>query len=152
MKVFRLCKISEIDSILKTHSFSDVGFVKNRDAKLNNHPYEKNYAYLHFFLNLEDIFYLNPKEGYFICTYEIPTDILEKYQGIGYYLDYVFYREMKKVLEYAIPIQQIKFDYLEKVEMIVASFDFEDLLDYPIEHFTNLVYQKERTLKKIKEK
>ena len=48
MKVFRLCKISEIDSILKTHSFSDVGFVKNRDAKLNNHPYEKNYAYLHF--------------------------------------------------------------------------------------------------------
>ncbi len=152
MKVFRLCKTSEIHSILSNYSFFDVGSIKNTDAKLNNHLYERNHAYLHFFPHLENIFYLNPKVGYYICTYDIPTHILEQYQGIGYYLDYMFYREMQEVIEFAIPTNHMLFDYLEKVEVLTSSLDFENLLDYPIEHFTNLVYQKVHTFKRLKEK
>lgn len=152
MKVIRLCKGQEIKQILETHSFSGAGLSSVINPKLNTHLYKRNEFYLHFFTKLENIFYLNVQKGCFICTYDMPNELLEQYQGIGYYLDFIFYRNLVEVVEYAVESKKMNFDYLEKVEVLKVDLDYEDLLDSSLDDFTEVIYQKNSFLTRKKEK
>ena len=141
MYVYRICKGEEIQSILKNKSFDDVGCSCVIDSKLNNHNYITSIKYVHFFEDYDSIFYLNVTRGYYICTYNIPNDILEKHKGIGNYLDRMFMEKLECVTEYAVPNECLKFEYLQKVDKVVNFVEFEDFLYDEYDNKVSTVYE-----------
>ena len=79
MLVYRVCSGAEIIKLFNDGNFSNVGnfFKKNT---LNTHDYKSDKKYLHFFQNIESVIYVETK-GKFLCTYDIPNEMLEKYKS-----------------------------------------------------------------------
>lgn len=128
MIVYRICKKEEIQEIFRDNSFTNVGSY-SCDSNLNTHHYDKNNKYLHFFLNKDSIFYLRTLKDRYICVYDMPEDILEQYKGIGYYWDYINYKNLNEVIEYAVEISNIKMAYLKQIGYIKQDLDYEDFLE-----------------------
>ena len=140
MIVYRLCNETEYQKIMTTKSFDDVGNICNNNSKFNNHKYLPNQKYLHFFKEYDSLFYLYLKSGTYICTYDIPDELLDKYMGIGKYLDRVFMRKLENVNEYAIPNNEILFNYLIKIEKVSISIEFEDYINENVTEQFEIVY------------
>ncbi|MBP5678310.1 MAG: hypothetical protein J6X28_00585 [Bacilli bacterium] len=128
MNVYRLCDQEEVEKIITTKSFQEVGKEGQRNPYLNNHSYEPHIKYLHFFQSFSSLFYFNLSEDSYVCTYDIAKELLEKHKGIGKYLDRMFMRKHERVTEYAIPSQELSFTDLKKVERVTEWLDYEDCL------------------------
>ena len=150
MLVYRLCKEEEIKTILKTQKIMAIGRYCRNTHKLNTHIYEKDKKYLHFYLEEYEIINLNPKKGNYICTYDIPKDIVYKYLGFGYYRSLFDLETLKKVEESAIPVELISFSNLLKIERIKEYLDIESYLD-DINKYKEIIYV-DSTNKKIRRK
>ena len=150
MVVYRLCSESEFQKILDTMSFDDIGSLCSDNRKLNNHKYQINKKYLHFFKDYDSLFYLYLKPESYICTYNIPDELLEEYIGIGEYLDIVFMRKVESVIEYAIPNDEIVFDYLKRIERVIKYIDYEEYLNDDYKSSLEKVYDRESMVLKKK--
>ena len=113
MEVYRLCNEVEYQIIGNTMSFDNIGSIYKNNSKENNHNYHNNQKYIHFFKEYTSLFYLYLKPGLYMCTYDIPDELLEKYVGVGQYLDIVFMRKLENVVEYAIPNNEILFEVIK---------------------------------------
>ena len=130
MEVFRLCREDEIQQILDNQSFDKVGnFCRNSEK--NSHLYNEEIKYMHFFKKKSDLLYLNTLKGRFICIYNIPRELLSKHFGYGKYLDYIEFSTLNKVEEFAIPSENMRFEYLKSVNKIIKDIDFEDMYETP---------------------
>ena len=123
MLVYRICKKDEIEKIFKEKSFENIGRYFQINSSLNNHNYEDVYRYMHFFDDKVNILYLNLSNHY-LCTYDIPEDILCKYVGIGYYWDFEFLEHLENVKEYAVKSEEMDISFLKQVDYINLSFLF----------------------------
>ena len=150
MLLYRLSKEEEILKILDTRKTDVIGAYCSNNPKLNNHIYQKDKKYLHFFLSEYEITNLNPQKGKYICTYDIPKDIVNAYLGFGYYLSVFDLETSKKITECAIPCELISFQNLIKIEKITKTLDFEDYLD-DIREFKETIYELPVT-KKVRRK
>lgn len=130
MKVFRSCQKDEADTILTEHSCNNAGQCFKSSLK-SSHIYNDNIKYLHFFKNATDILYLDTSPDRCICVYDIPEHILFEYQGIGKYTDFVSFKHLTYVEEFAIPSSEVKFDYLQSVNAITSQIDYEDMIENP---------------------
>lgn len=140
MIVYRICKKEELQKVIEDNNFTNTGY-NFSVSDLNTHNYNKNSKYLHFFLNKESIFYLRTLKDRYICVYDIPEDILNRYKGIGYYWDYINYRTLNKVTEYAIENKVIDLKFLKQVSYIKRDIDFEEYLDdYEMRNFIEIIY------------
>ena len=128
MKVFRLSNEAEITAILENKSFVGLGKEFAINPKLNNHKYQPQQRYMHFFKDFGSIFYLFPDEGKYICTYDLPKDLLDRTMGEGSYLDYFFYRNLQSTTEYAVPEGDMDFAYLQRIDRITKEIDVEDYI------------------------
>lgn len=146
MLVYRLCKKEEITSILNFKNFSQVGKCLAKNRKLNTNSYNKNIKYLHFFKYKGDLLYLTLNADTYICTYDIPCYILELHKGIGFYLDFYNFEKITNVDEYAIPIDQLHFSNLCKVEKIINYMDIDDFL-YDFNKNVEVIYSNNNVLK-----
>lgn len=126
MKVYRLCRQQEIDDILNTKDFSNVGHFCTQDISKNTHKYNANKKYLHFFQDKSSLLYLNTIQDRYICTYDIPKEILKSHIGEGKYLSFINYSNLNSVKEYAIECDLLKFEYLMKADKIIACIDYEN--------------------------
>ena len=125
MKVYRLCDKNEIDIVFKSKSFNSVGNKFEIDPKKNTHQYLQDTEYIHFFKKPISLLYLSLLKGKYICVYNIPDSILQQYEGTGLYLDFIFFRNLHQIAEYAIPSKNLEFNYLEKIFLINEDIDFE---------------------------
>ncbi len=128
MIVYRLCRESEINELLNTKSTTNIGKEYISNPKQNNHNYKDNIKYLHFYKDYDSLFYLYLKPNRYICTYNIPDELLQKYQGTGFYLDRIFLEKLESTTEYAVPNNEISFSYLQKVDKIKEEIEFEDYI------------------------
>ena len=128
MKVYRLCDEEEFETVMSTKSFQEVGKECKNNRLLSNHNYQPGRKYLHFFKDFGSLFYFYVREGTYICTCDIPDDILEQYAGIGKYLDQIHMRNYERVTEYAIPSDEMDFSFVSKMERVTESIDTEDYL------------------------
>ncbi len=126
MLVYRICDKEEVKKIINGISFDDIGNCFTVNSDLNTHQYKSDIRYLHFFKNYDSVFYLNVTNGYYICTYNIPEEILDLYSGIGLYRDRLFFKSLEEVPEYAVPSNEIKSNYLERIDKVTDYIDFED--------------------------
>lgn len=126
MIVYRLCDKSECNDILNGIPFHQLGNFFEINPKRNNHQYVPYKRYLHFFENKDSLLYLNLKKGNFICTYDIPDDLVSIGRGTGKYLDPIFFRTIVSVIEIALPSEHIIFDYLKRVDEIISDIDVDD--------------------------
>ena len=141
MLVYRVCTKNEVDKILTTKDFSQVGIygIYGLNGK-NNHNYNFDKLYLHFFQNKENIF-LYLKDRY-ISTYDIPESILRRHIGIGKYPDYFNHNNLVEVFEYAIESELIHFEYLKKIEKINKVINIVDYLyDKSLNNFVEVIYE-----------
>jgi len=143
MLVYRLCKEEEIKEILDTRKFKNVGKSFKINASANTHKYIDKEKYLHFFNKKDDVLYFNTPSGYFICTYDIPYKLLDRFNGIGFYFDRVKFRTLEQVIEYAIPINYISFENLVKIEEIKDDIDYDDYLYNNMDNKLITIYEKE---------
>ncbi len=128
MVVYRICRNEEVYYILNNNDFSIVGsFSKGYTG--NTHKYQLGHNYMHFFQNIDDIFYMKTNKGRCICIYDIPDVILEKYSGVGIYPDYVLFRYKKHIIEYAVDTKEMKVEYLKKVDILLDDIDYDCMLD-----------------------
>ena len=146
MFLYRLCKEEEALKILETKRIATIGRYCINNLKLNTHIYEKNQKYLHFFLEEYAITNLNPSKGKYICTYNLPIYLVDKYQGFGYYRSVFDLDTTVKIPECAIPSQLISFTDLIKIEKIKEYLDFELYLD-DIDKYKEVIYPKETNTK-----
>ncbi len=144
MVVYRICNKEELDKIINGIPFYEIGRICTNDSKLNSHEYKPNIKYLHFYKDYGSIFYLTTTKDYYICTYDIPDEILAEYEGYGRYLDRVFMRKEEQVEEYAIPSSQIDANYLQKIDRILDYVDFEDYLYGDYKDNLETIYKKEK--------
>ena len=147
MLVYRICDEDEIDSILGKHSFENVGgygsrYIKRQKTKnINNHDYNENEKYLHFFKDKGSICYMSTNKGRYICVYDIPKAILNESYGIGKYWECFNFSYLEDVEEYAIKTKYLKFDYLVKVDRIYKYIDAEDYLyDHSLDGHLDPIY------------
>lgn len=125
MKVVRLCNKCEVEEILQRRSFEHVGHKCEIDSKKNTHQYLSDKKYMHFFKNEIGILHLSPTKGKYICVYDIPEDILKASEGRGFYYDFINFKTIQEIEEYAISNEEIKFGYLDKVFIIDQDIDFD---------------------------
>ena len=85
-----------------------------------------------------DFIYLKPES--YICTYEIPDELLGKYAGVGQYLNVVFIRNLENAVECAIPNSEILLDYLIRDEKVSKYIDCEEYLDSQYMDSLEVVY------------
>ena len=100
MLVYRICKKSELERIFEDTNFTSVGY-NFPVFDLNIHNYTENSKYLHFFLKKESIFYLRTLKDRYICIYDIPEDILNRYD------ERIYSRLSNKMLALNIPFTGI---------------------------------------------
>ena len=128
MLVYRICNNNEISKILTNKSLNEIGKKYHTNKLINTHNYKNNIKYIHFYKDFNSIFYLNTNKNFYICTYNIPDNILDNCIGIGYYLDREFLRNIENVYEYAIDSKLVLFDYLLKIDKITDNIDFDDYI------------------------
>ncbi len=150
MLVYRICKEQEISQIFTEYDFSRVG-QQCKKTNINTHNYDENELYLHFFLKKDSIFFVRTSTGMYVCTYDIPEDILKKNQAIGYYYDYFNFKHICNITEYAIKSSEISFEFLNKVELIKETIDIDDFLEDPnLNGYLKLIYEKPTPKRLIK--
>ncbi len=149
MQVFRVCDKEEIDKILGGVDFRYIGapgeIYKREPGEVvvNNHFYEENEMYMHFFPKFGDLFYINLEEGKYICVYDIPEEILNESIGYGEYKDLFTYSLSRKVPEYCINSKKLKFEYIEQISLITHYIDYMDFLsEEPLDEFYEPIYIK----------
>ena len=125
MQVFRLCNKEEIENILSSRNFRNIGHACKVDSRKNTHQYVSNKKYMHFFSHETGILHMLPSKGKYICVYNIPDDILKKSEGIGHYYDFINFKSIQKIPEYAIENEEIRFNYLDKIYIIEHDLDFD---------------------------
>lgn len=128
MIVYRVCSKMEISRIVTDKGFCGVGNYYDVNLKLNTFKYDDSVKYLHFYDRYEDILHSSVSKGRFICEYDIPEETLIKYSGIGFYLDYINFRYLVDVKEYAIPTFELVFEYLLSYNVIEEELDYEDMI------------------------
>ena len=141
MIVYRVCKKIEIDKIFEDNNFQNVGS-NYCGTTINDHKYDKDSKFLHFFPNKDSILFLKTLKDRYFCVYDIPDEILNENMGTGYYLDFINYRDMKEVVEYAISTDIITIDNLKQIYYIKNEIDYEDLLDNDIDSFIDIICDK----------
>ena len=125
MLVYRICDKEEVNSIIHNQSCEAAGFEYLNKLK-STHNYEEGKLYMHFFDRLSNILYLDPVKGRYICTYNIPEEVLKDYQGKRTYVDIIRHINMCSVPEYAIPSENVNFEYLQKIDEIKTNIEYED--------------------------
>lgn len=152
MVVYRVCGEKEVSKILSGCDYSRLGnnFPVSYNDK-NTHKYESGQLYLHFFKDKADILYLKDLKGCYLCSYDISSEILDIYEGVGYYYDLLNYSKLYGILEYAIKSNELSLDYLIQIEYIKDEIDIEDYLDDPsLNDFFDLRYKRDDSKKLIK--
>ena len=142
MNVYRLCRNDEIDKILTNRNFKNVGQCFQTDAKKNNFKYADGVRYLHFFKDASSLLYLNTCQGRFVCDYDIPDDILAERAAVGQYRDLINLNGLVPVPEYVVETDVMKFEYLKRVDKIIADIDYEDYFYTPtLKNFKENIYR-----------
>ena len=155
MKVYRICCVEEVNAILNNQSFEGIGSTHHYNDITNTHSYKNGIAYMHFFQKFDSIFYWtrNYPCPLFICTYDIPFDILKNYLGYGHYKErndgqnYIEYYKRgrlvpkKSVAEYAIPNTLLNIDYLVKVQKMEDRIKYVDYLSGNYEDRLETIYE-----------
>ena len=145
MKLYRVCKQNEGKTILEIGDFSSLGS-NYSNRSLNGFHYDPGKRYLHFFRHFGDIHYLNLCEGYYICEYDIPDELLPS-PCYGSYMDYVSFKNPDEVEEYVIESSQIKFEYLDEMNRILEYIDYEDYAYGDYAPMIERVYKKDSGIK-----
>lgn len=141
MIVYRVCKKNEIDKIFEDNNFQNVGS-NYYGTTINNHDYDVEKKYLHFFQNIDSILFLKTLKDRYLCVYDIPDNILNENVGIGHYWDFINYSDLKEALEYAISTDILTMDNLKQIYYIKNEIDYEELLENDIDSFIDIVYNK----------
>jgi len=139
MILYRICSEIEVDLILD-NDFNEVGslganLIEYQNQKgMNNHKYDPNKYYMHFYKEKDNVLFGNATTGNYVCTYDLPDDILEGKLCFGKYNGYFYGNNEINVSEYAIESEKIQKEYLQKIERVkedicITDDDFPDSLD-----------------------
>lgn len=114
MKVYRYTSIEELQYVLSGEN-DNLGRYFIRSA-CNTHRYNKNKKYLHFFKHeesIEEIKRINRRNNeYYLCVYDIPKLVLLAGRGYGYYSGHGYKDDRSKLIEYIIPNDRFKSQWL----------------------------------------
>ena len=137
MKVYRLFNQKELEGYEKG-DLSEVGVeYENSDfLNINTHEYKEGVRYLHFFKHKEDIQFAEKLKReeiedreyeWYIGEFNIPLLTLLKNSGLGFYDGAGYDNDYIEAKEYAIPVQEMKADYLSRC-MSYEDAHFDELI------------------------
>lgn len=156
MEVYRICDKNEVDQIINSEDLSNIGsygseFIRyNCSRSISNHKYYEDERYLHFFKDKDSILYWFSNKGRYVCTYNIPDEILNGNLSYGKYCSVFSEGRIVDVAEYAIESKLIDKNYLEKVEILNDTIDICDDDYYEsLDSFFDLVFEKDKNTKKL---
>ena len=142
MKVYRYLTEEEFNKF-KDGDLSEVGsfYDKQTFKGKNTHRYKEKIRYLHFYKNKNDIekvqkLHNKNIEDYYICTFDMPSILLIGYMGYGYYDGKGYDCDHEKVVEFAIPTDKIRCEYLISHEFDQTHHDkHNEIREMPVISF-----------------
>ena len=143
MLLYRVCSECELKIILEQKLFKAIGGNAYSDPKASTHLYDTSKNYMHFFPRYDSIFYMTTYHfpPMFICTYDIPDEIIKPYEGWGFYEMRVGGPEYDKIKakglelpikcvnEYAVPSDLIIGDYLVRIQKLETHLPYYEYLE-----------------------
>lgn len=152
MIVYRVCHIDELDELIKGN-FEELGKEYSREIMkdTNTHMYHDGIKYLHFFERIESIMYLRRVNGFYLCYYDIPEDLLDKGKGEGFYVKLDTMDRLVNVGEFAIPTSDLSMNNLIKIDRINSRIDLDDYIENPdLTRFMQEMYTVDKDKKLVK--
>ena len=142
--VYRVCNSDEIDKILVLSDFSKIGKKFPQNLRCNNHIYDKDEFYMHFFKERRDVLRLFNLANCYLCSYSNPESILDSSKGEGWYPNHLGYDKEDAVIEYAIKSKELDINNLISIDKIKFKIYFYDsIYDIKIDDFLERLYEKE---------
>lgn len=143
MIVYSLCKNDEYMKIITECSLSNIGKLMQTSNK-NTYNYLPKTKYLHFFKNYFDMFHLKGciNKDMYITFYDIPYIILNNNISTGLYYNYFSDLTITKINEYAIPVDDLNYNYLVRIDKILEKIEIEELLDNDFKNKIITIYSK----------
>ncbi len=139
MLVYRVCSKEEVDFLLNGGDISLVGGTSEKYEK-NNHHYEENERYMHFFQKEGNVALVGQFPKDYICVYDIPDDVLLGGIGIG---NYIYFPNRLELTEYAIRSRDMLFEYLKQVKFARDWLHVSLFMDHIPEYLTEIIYNNE---------
>ncbi len=121
MKVYRYLTQAELDAFL-AKDISIVGSeYDNSYRRVNTHRYKDGVNYLHFYMHQKDIrcakaMHRDDRQDYYTCQFNIPVMTLLRHRGHGIYDIGGYDCDIYRAVEFAIPVDEIKAEYLTDYE------------------------------------
>ncbi len=117
---------------IETGDISGIGSTWEQDSRRNTHKYVEGVRYVHFIdskKDTQDIFNELKRSKVYLCTYRIPTSILKKYAGKGFYPPHGYDNSYTEIKEYAIPSEEYNPDWLQTMTLVNEKLH-EEMADY----------------------
>ena len=155
VKVYRYLSESELNNMLNGNT-SELGksfhskkiMERKYHIRINNHHYNPNEKYLHFFKKLSDIEYIRQErrayeENYYFAEFEIPLTVLFFAAGKGYYNSLHGYETLiENVPEYAVKAKHFNTSWLVSYTLDKNKQVFMHETDYSKMQLTPLPLEK----------
>lgn len=100
---------------------SGIGTTWEKNSGRSTHKYKKGVRYVHFLDNKKDaidVYNELKRTKRYLCTYSIPTSVLKKYAGKGFYPPHGYNISFTEIKEYAIPSEEYNPDWLQSMILV----------------------------------
>lgn len=103
---------------IEAGDLSGIGTTWEKNGNRSTHKYKKGVRYVHFLDSKKDaidVYNELKRTKRYLCTYSIPSSILKKYAGKGYYPPHGYEISFTEIKEYAIPAEEYNPDWLKSM-------------------------------------
>ncbi|MBE5738585.1 MAG: hypothetical protein E7354_02540 [Clostridiales bacterium] len=114
---------------LENSDISQIGSLWQSNDGRSNHKYRENTRYIHFVDSIQDandIYNALKDSKAYLCSYSIPTSVLKKYVGKGYYPPHGYDYSYTEIKEYAIPSEEFDFSWLISIQSVEEFLNKKD--------------------------
>lgn len=106
---------------IEENDLESIGSTWETDRRRNTHKYKEGVRYVHFVDGKKDaldVYHELRRSKKYLCTYDIPTDILKRYSGKGFYPPHGYNVSHTEIKEYAIPSSEYNPEWLQTMVLV----------------------------------
>ena len=106
---------------IEENDIDSIGSTWETDKRRNTHKYIEGVRYVHFVdrrKDAMDVYRELRRSKKYLCTYSIPSSILKKYAGKGFYPPHGYDFSHTEIKEYAIPSNEYNPNWLQSMVLV----------------------------------
>jgi hypothetical protein len=133
MLAYRYCSNKELKRLNEKGNIK--GFHYETDEEVSTHIYDVKEKYLHFYLDLENMYCFDDVEPENLVEFQFPNEF-DEFRGLGYYyyLNNDMHLRMREANQLAIPASLIKREYVKNIQAFNNQSEYEEKVRRLVNH------------------